>query len=658
MNKFWKLTFKSIAVVVPIASGAATVVSCGKKAVDPGPFNNFKEKANEENAINIVKQLNITSWKTDGSEEFSKNGGKVGNNEITYIVYNNSKNEEIDVKATFHNQAYSLNDWTKLSDPHPSTETFDYFKKLADAESALDVIQKLNITSWKIDGSEIINKGAGVVGDKVVTYIIYNLTKHQQFSARATFHDQPYSINDWTKLSDPSDSKATFDLFLAQVKSQTDDQKVSAETSIWNSIVSAYKNSTKIANINIDFSHYVNDQLEVKSSSTITSDKVKQLITMNLVIGPHNYNQETDYMFTYNISLTLRWDQKSNYSKEYGYNNWTFNYSFNNWKDTLSTLFKEVAFKTWAVQRIVQNGIEWKYADSTVGNLVVGTDNATFTITNKNDSSVTINYKAQFNSIIKSGRTLYELFGDNSLENQWVSDSKTDPWLKYIIDARKQMSSSEDILAVLKNIHDSQGSALPTNWDTYIKDDPAPNFSAKANKPADKTSKTIFYQITCNKDNTTFDVKAIQTQNNDFSLNDFVPGNSNRVKFHAWFLSAEPILNQYEDIVERKLIKQFKKIVLANESKYPNYYDLLVNHYRSNIEQLAVKINITAGYIEQDYKINFSITIYNFGTKKKSVTKPAQASFQWKTGDGTKFDLDNSIENFNFIDTPGLVTNN
>ena len=647
MKKIWKLTFKSLAIVAPVTGAAATIVSCGHKSDTKNSWGDFKDKAMAETAINIVTHARVkaTGWDISKTDDFSFTVkpavDKDGSTVVATIASATNSNIAIFTATYSTDEEYIDSDWACTTQPN-NVPSFDNFKKAAENAAALDIVKQLKVTGWKTDGSEKFSKGAPQEGTKDVTYIIYDNSIKSKITAKATFNGNKYNIGDWTMTSGPSPAELTFDAFLSQVKS---DDKQNQKHNIWILLKSARANSKPIPNINVDFS-FSDTMLEVKPSSTITGDAASDTVSMNIVLGPKDLQTKGDYLFTYNITLTLRWDHKNNYSADYGYANWTLNYDFNAWKKTTSDLFKTSGFKTWASHNVISDGTNWNLSDCTFSALSFPDNkSATFTITNKTDTSTVATYNAAFTSSSKKGLTLNHLFGDEGIDSQWVESQKTDAWAKYQSDADYYIQKPGNIRQTLHTINGKYPDLLPSGWLNLINNNKP--FSAKKYTPTtNPINHTVYYKITSVDDpnNAEFDIMATQEGTKAFNQDsDFKPVNSGVQDFDVWFNSAKTVLTSYNDANSKVIIGQ---LLHFTTDKFPNY-NKMATAYKGKTDQLYVKIDTQsfAKATKPQNQINFKITVWD-SKAKKAVTAPAFASFSWTKNIGKTFDINKQKEHF------------
>ncbi len=243
-----------LGLVIPVASVAGVVASCGKKETPPAKptFDNFKDSAIHESLTSIIAHANptATGWKDLSKDDLNiVDSGFIDNNPtITVGISSTSKHKTAVFSITFNGERYAVGDWRCSTQPTPTVE-WDTFKSNAEnngAESIFKGIQAanpagINIDLKSIEGTSLVVDKASGFSDNGKNHIYLSLVlKSANGTAFAVSKTLSLKINFQGIAYAPADWMApdyTFGDFTkdVQLSAKTDSWKAyAAKVTLWN----------------------------------------------------------------------------------------------------------------------------------------------------------------------------------------------------------------------------------------------------------------------------------------------------------------------------------------------------------------------------------------------------------------------------------------
>ncbi len=242
-----------LGLVIPVASVAGVVASCGKKEAPSSKtsFDAFKIAAEAESAVNIVTQITPKGWDSLPKNDLTKGTyPQVVGQTVVVSIMSKKKEQTAIFSAVYKaNTTYNINAWTCIAPAAPTVSWAD-FKKSAEGDSQdvnaiFQTIKTANPTGINIDLNSIestslvidenskfsddsnivtlvlvLKSPPSAVGDSVAVTTTINFEIH--------FHNVAYDVKNWTAPS------YTFDDFTTDAKASvaTDSWKAYAKTQI------------------------------------------------------------------------------------------------------------------------------------------------------------------------------------------------------------------------------------------------------------------------------------------------------------------------------------------------------------------------------------------------------------------------------------------
>ncbi len=208
----------------------AYVITDWKCSIQPHiapTFNDFTKAANKETAFNIIVNAmpeadgwNVIKDPSDVSIIKSNNT----TNSVVVTIKSKSLDETAIFTATYVvDQKYKVSDWGCSAQPS-ALPTFNNFKKAAEAESLINIIQYANPSAkgWDKLSADDLSKGDTETNNNTISIVIKSTSPDESATFSATYtKDVAYSVDDWKCSSQPTKTKHSFKEFQAAAEAAT-----------------------------------------------------------------------------------------------------------------------------------------------------------------------------------------------------------------------------------------------------------------------------------------------------------------------------------------------------------------------------------------------------------------------------------------------------
>ncbi len=184
--------------------------SCLIQPSRPTDFNFFKMMAKVEPVLNIVEYANnpaVAGWEKVAASDLVKLSITATKDSITINIKDSLKHQSALFKASYiMNTAYQLVDWSCQQQP-VALPNFDDFKKAAEAESAINVVDHANSPAqgWNKAIANNVKIETDTIVHNTLVLKIYDVVKAESATFSNTYTmDHKYNIDLWRCVLQPT----------------------------------------------------------------------------------------------------------------------------------------------------------------------------------------------------------------------------------------------------------------------------------------------------------------------------------------------------------------------------------------------------------------------------------------------------------------------